>query len=756
MKIERLPQEDSTAGTRQEDQLSQQLRFWRRSLEKHFLAIALMTLLVGAIAAFVAYSLTPIYRATTTLYMEPAKPKVVSIEEVYSGISGSREQLQTQAEILKSRELAAKLVKRLKLATNPAIDPRQAPPALKVSIPWQDWIPAEWLPWIPAGWLPEATATPLSEDALTNAAIGAVMSNLDVQPVRNSILIKVSFESTDRNLAAKLANTMAEVYIENDLDARLQMTQQAASWLTDRVKGLKENVEASERALQQFRDREKILDAKGIALGASSQLNTLTTTLVAAQQKVAELENAYRQVQAVLKGESRTSLESLPAVIRSGNVTRIKDLEAEAERKLAELGKRYGAEHPRMIAAESDLRSARENTKNTVDSVVTNITREYEVAKANEQTMQASLEKSKTEIRDIGRKEFQLATLERDTQTNRQLYEMFVNRFKETKITGDLQSTIARVIDHAIVPGSPVKPQKSRIITMWLVIGLVLGVALALLLERLDNAVRSTEDVAIKLQVPLLGILQWVRTKHSKFGLQRAFFDKIDPAFSESVRTLRTGLLMSALDTPHKVVLVTSAVPEEGKTSVAMNLAFALAQVKRTCLVDADMRRPSVYKVLGGEANMPGLSNLVAGTEPGAKCIHQHESGLFYLPSGPIPPNPSELLSSKRFADVLAKLGESFDVVLIDSAPVQLVSDALILSGLANALIFVVRADTTPYQVAKGALELLKKGKAQLLGVVLNRLDVDKAERHYGYGRYFSYGGKYKYYKRYGYYGAKK
>ena len=222
------------------------------------------------------------------------------------------------------------------------------------------------------------------------------------------------------------------------------------------------------------------------------------------------------------------------------------------------------------------------------------------------------------------------------------------------------------------------------------------------------------------------------------------------------MRTLRTGILMSALDNPHKVILVTSSVPEEGKTSVSMNLSFALAQVKRTCLIDADMRRPSVSRVLGGEQKAPGLSNLVAGTEPVAKCVYEHESGLFYIPSGPVPPNPSELLSSRRFSDVLGTLESMFDVIIIDSPPVQLVSDATILAGVANALVFVVRADATPYQVAKGAIEQLKSGKAKLLGVVLNRLDVDKSERYYGYGRHFSYGGKYKYYKRYGYYGSKK
>ena len=746
MQIEQRPRKDNDTGARREDGLSDQLRFWRRSIAKKRWVIVLLTLLVGAITTLVVYSMTPVYRSTATLYIEPSKEKVVSIEEVYGGISGNREHIQTQLEILKSRELAEKLVQRLKLATNPAIDPRQKPPALNLPIHLRDWIPAGWLPQQP----------PMSAEALNNAAVGEVMRHLDVQLVRLSFLIKVSFESTDKNLAAKVANTMADVYIENDLESRLQMTQKASSWLAEHIKGLRANLDASARALQQFRDKEGIIDAKGVALGISSQLTTETTAMVAAHQKVAELENSYRQVQAVLKGQSRAKLDSIPAVLRSPSVIPLKTAEAEAERKLAELSNRYGANHPKIIAAKSDLRVARENTRKVVDSVVASITREYEVAKATEQTMQASLNKSKAEIQDMSRKEFQLASLQRDVQTNQQLYDLFVNRAKETGATSDLQSAIARVVDPAIVSDNPVKPKKARIIAISLVIGLMLGIMLALLLEYLDNTVRSGEDVAIKLEVPLLGILPWVPGKHAQFELQRGFLKNFHPAFSEAVRTLRTGIMMSALDHPHKVVLVTSSVPEEGKTSVSMNLAFALAQVKRTCLIDADMRRPSVYKVMGGEANMPGLSNLVADTEPVSKCVYEHESGLFYIPSGPVPPNPSELLSSKRFADVMAKLESMFDVILIDSPPVQLVSDATILAGVANALVFVVRADSTAYQVALGALEQLKKGKAQLLGVVLNRLDVEKSERYYGYGKYFSYGGKYNHYKRYGYYGGTK
>ncbi|OGT81170.1 MAG: hypothetical protein A3H91_07660 [Gammaproteobacteria bacterium RIFCSPLOWO2_02_FULL_61_13] len=433
-------------------------------------------------------------------------------------------------------------------------------------------------------------------------------------------------------------------------------------------------------------------------------------------------------------------------------MAKAKDAETEAERRLAEASKRYGAEHPRMIVAESDLRSARESSRKTIDSVVTSITREYEVAKATERSSALQLEKAQAEIQNMGRKEFQLASLERDVQTNRQLYDLFLNRFKETSAAGDLQSTIARVVDTAVVPGGPVRPNQSRIIGIALVIGLVLSMMLAMLLERLDNTVRTTSDVDEKLGAALLGILPWVRGRHKKYEIQRAFLTDTNHQFTEAIRTLRTGILMSALDNPQKVVMVTSSVPEEGKTSVAMNIAFSLAQVKRTCLVDADMRRPTIAKILGLEANAPGLSQLVAGTEPPAKCIYEYEqSKLHYIPSGAVPPNPLELLSSKRFSDVLKKLEETFEVIVIDTPPVQLVSDAVIIAGVANALVYVVRADSTPYQVAKGGLELVKKGKAHLLGVVLNQLDVEKAERYYGYGKYITYGGKYARYKRYGY-----
>ena len=379
------------------------------------------------------------------------------------------------------------------------------------------------------------------------------------------------------------------------------------------------------------------MDVKGAALsGAGKQLEEVTTRLVTIRQQRAEAENAYNQVQAALKANA--GLDSIPAVLKNPLVQTLKQAEGEAERKLSELGKRYGKEHARMIAAESELKSARENTRKQIEVVVAGITKEYAVARANEQSVERVVAQSKAEIQNLNRKEFQLGVLEREVAANRQLYDMFLNRFRETNVTGDLQSTVARVVDPAMA-GSPVSPRTGMAITAALLAGSILGIMLAFLLEYLDNTVKNSDDVEYKLGLPLLGILERIKVTRKGQELRRTFLRDKTSVFSEAVRTLRTGVMMSSLDNPHKVLLVTSAVPEEGKTSVALNLAFAFGQIRKVCLIDADMRRPSLAKILDLDATAPGLSHLVAGSAEGSNCIYQDkDSGIHFIPGGVVPP----------------------------------------------------------------------------------------------------------------------
>jgi len=709
------------------------VEYWR-AISKRRWSILGLTLLVGILTTLVVFAIRPSYRGTATLLIEQGKSKVVSIEEVYSQGFANREYFQTQVEILKSDELARRTIGNLKLTTHPDFDPRQEEAGERKS-------------WLPTDLFREKRS--LSEADVEKLVLKRFKNDLQVQLVRNSQLAQISFIAHDKELAAKVPNALADMYIESDLEARMAMTQKATGWMRERMGELRAKVDQAEKALQDYRDRERIVDTKGLAMsGAGKQLEELTRGLVEARQKRAEAESAYNQVQSIKAGRAQANYESIPAVLKNPTMIKLKEQESEAEKKFTEAGKRYGAEHPRMIQAKAELEGARENLRRQAEIVVTGISREYEVARANEQAVERALAQSKADIQGINRKEFQLGILEREVQQNRNLYDMFVGRLKETTATGDMQSTVARLVDPATVPGEAYAPRKTQIVGIATAMALIFSAMLALLLDRLSNALNSTHAVEQRLGVPALGVLQKIKGTFKKgFASELAFFNDSQSMFAESVRTVRTSVLMSALDHQRKVVLVTSSVPEEGKTTLSFNLACALGQVKNVLLIDADMRRPKIGKLLGRDAKAPGLADLVAGQAEIANCVFLEErSGIHVLPAGTVPPNPLELLSSKRFEEVLRKLQEAFDIIVIDSAPLQMVSDSLVLSQLASSVIYVVKADSTAYQVAQNGIKRLRRANSPILGVVLNQLDLDKAERYYG--EHSGYG---KYARKYGY-----
>mgnify|MGYP000131121101 CR=1 FL=1 len=718
------------------------VRYWRAITRNKWRILAL-ALSVGVLAVLVANSLTPVYRATTVMMIELGKQKLVSIEDVYSQLAGnSREYFQTQAEILKSRDLAEKLVRKMNLAQHAQFDPNKSAPPI-------------WAAWLPEGLIGEP-AQPPTPAGLEQRAISSVLRGLTVQPVRNSQLIRLSFDSPDRELASKVPNALAETFIESDLEARMSMTQKATSWLTGQSGDLRRKLAESEQALQAYRERERIIDSKGLSQGGSTkQLEDLQKAVADARARSAEAENLYNQVNAVLQGKSKEPLETLPAMQKNPLVLRLKEQESDAEKRMNEAGKRYGAEHPRFIAAESELKTARENLRRQIASAGQTVNREFEVAKANENAAERSLSASRQEMQNLNRKEFQLASLEREVATNRQLYEMFVQRFKETNISGEMQSAIARVIDPAIVPSTPFGPNKRLIVGMSILIALLVGCSLALLIERLDNTLKTSHEVETRLGVPSLGVLPISKVKRGS-QLERVFLEDPQSSFAEAIRTIRSGVMLSAVDSPKKVVVITSSVPSEGKTTVAINLAFALSQVKKTLLIDADMRRPRVGRVLGGQSNssLMGLAQLVAQETTLDKCIYPVvDTNLSVLPAGRVPPNPLELLATHRFTEVMAELGKMYDVIILDSPPLQLVSDSLVLSNVATEVVFVVKADDTPYPLVRVGIKRLRRINAPLVGIVLNQLDVERADKYYGEYSGRRYSGKYgkKYAYGYGY-----
>jgi len=704
------------------------VEYWR-SITKRKWAILAFGLIVALLAGVIVFALTPVYRGTATVLIEANKNKVVSIEDVYSGIGQSREYFQTQVEIIKSREVAIRTIQVLKLWDYPEFDPRS-----KEKNIWQEWLEK-------LGISDELEGKDWTDNALADAIFLKFNKQLSIESVRLSQLVKISFESNSPALAALVANTVASTYIENDLDARYKMTKQASGWLQERLSSLKTKLDESERNLQNYREKAGIVDVKSAAQsGAGKQIEEVTQRLVETRLRRAEAENAYNQIKSVGKNGDYSSL---PAVVRNSNVSDALKAQADAERNMSEVAQRYGFEHPKYVAAEATLKSARENVKRQVESVVGSVTREYEVAVGTERALEGTLNSARGSIQNLNRKEFELGVLEREVDSNRQIYDMFMTRAKETNVSGDLQSAVARVVDGAVVPNKPVKPQKPQVIGIAFVLGLFIGVLVSLLLDRLDNTIKTTEDVEAKLKAPLLTTLPLLdKGDTDRVASARLFLDNPKSIYSEAIRTARTGVLLSAIDLPNRILLVTSSLPGEGKTTFSINLALAHAQTKRTLLIDADMRRPAITKGLDLAPGAKGLSELVAGTAVLDDCLQAVPgSSLSVLGSGRIPPNPLELLLSQKFKSTLDELAAIFDIIVIDSPPVELVSDALVISAHATGVIYAVKAADTPYQLARKGLQRIRRAEGEIMGVVLNRFDFKQAEKYYGeYSGYGKYG----------------
>lgn len=701
-----------------------------RSIARRKWMVASLTLGMAVLGGAVSYGMRPVYQSTATVMIEAGKPKILAIDEVYSSITQDKEHYQTQVEILKSREIAARVVRMLSLWNQPEFDPRRPDP--------DDF------------WVRLGVITPSSEPALIwddvkleNAAVKRVMSDLIIDPVRQSQLVKISYESTNKVLATRIANAIAEQYIEFDKDERTKLTQQVNSQLRARMEELRGKLTESEIALQRYRDQQGLVSLSGSAQTmAGQQIENVTQRLVDARSRRAELESAYREI----KRAAASDYAGIPAVVRDTAVSEALAKVNDAKRRVAELSQQLGSEHLTLKTAKSELTQLQRTLTQRRAAVVESIMREYDASRRTEKEFESMLSTARTGVQSVNRQEFELHALERDVETNKQLYDMFMGRAKETNLTGDLQGAIARVVDRAQFAESPVRPRKLQVIAVSGLLGTLLGTVIALVLGKLDKSLKTPEDAEIRLHLNVVTSLPILSNKASVLTA-KAFLDSPESLHAEAIRTARTAVWMSNPGLPHKTILVTSSLAGEGKTTLCTNLALAHAQTQRTLLIDADMRHPQVGRQLGLDAHAKGLSNVVAGTADVRECLHRVPgSQLLVMPVGDVPPNPLEMLSSHRFRDAMSALAERFDIIIIDSPPVGLVSDALVLAPTATSTIFVVKAMTTPLPVARRALARLQGGGASMLGIALNQVEPPKRYRGsrsdtgypggYGYGGY--------------------
>ena len=691
--------------------------------------IALLMLLFSVLATVAVLCMTPQYTGSATVLIEEkTAPLLVFQQSTDPGGSSTVDYLQTQLALLQSRDLAERTVRALHLTTNPLTDPRQQPAPLFTPRKWLHNLNlGQWLPAL-AFLTPDEPPAPTEQD-IFNLVTQNLMLRTTVQFVGKSQLIEVDVLLPDPALAAAAANAMAQGFIDSQQDNSLKTAQNTSSWMNTRLVELRNNLRGAENKLQAYREAQGLVDVDGVSTISANELQMTGNRMIDARSDRAAAESQYRQVQALSNGHL-DKLSSVPAVLSNPLVQQFQAEQAKAQAKVEEMSQRYGPKHPNLIAARSELATATTSLRLQVQQVVAGIEREYQLAQAKEGALRQSFNNNKEQIQDISRKEFQLREFQREVDSSRELYETFLTRFKETSATSDINSAKARIVDTAIAPIEASKPKKLLIVAIAAVAAAVIGVALALLFNALRNTVRTDDDIENKLNMPLISVVPKVRKK-SRRQLARLFDDNDHPRFCETIRNLRTWLVLQGGPKPPAVVLIASTVPGEGKSTIANNLARSLASQERVLLIDADLRRPSLSQNYDFPPRTPGLANVLASTARLQDCIRS-VGDLDILLAGDLPSSPLDLLSSPRLAHMLLVLKSRYRRIIIDCPPTQTVSDALLLATHSDAVIYVIKAQSTSINQVQKCLATLQQHHVRVSGVVLNQVDLRQA-RKYGY-----------------------
>ena len=696
-------------------------------LKKHWMIILSMTILTSLFSVYLAIKSKPVYQSSSSLLIERPN-RMASLEQIYGMMGMVWEFYPNQIHLLKSVPVAERVVERI---------------GVKNFIPKEKQL--NWYEKILPGSGTQHYST-MSNDELIAMAVSNVRSTMTISQAKGSGVFYISFDDYDPYLATLKANSLAESYIEEVIESGISAKQRTGESISKQLPELEKKVALSEQNLRAFQKKHKIFLPEGGDSIAVQELGQLSSRIAELKRDKLNLESVYRRIKSVLSQPDK--LARVPALLERSEVIKQKSNFVKSQAQVSELGLVYGPKHPKMKQALESRRLAQMEyysaLKISADLIIANydsITKEI----AHEQIGITSI---RGEISSNNELTFEYDALKRDYDYNKQIYSAFLKQSKETDAvkTASVQTINARVLNKAIVPSSPYKPNKKIILAIGLIIGLLLGLAMAFLLEHFDNTFKSSDEIESKLGLPVIGMLPDIKEKEDEVSPALQFVETPKSSFAESIRTLRTGVLLSMPDQDHKSILVTSTVPSEGKTTIAMNLAHSLSHLGEAILIEADLRRPMVKENMGG-VNKKGLSSLISGESAFAESISvdKRSKKLHILSSGMIPPNPLELLSSDKFERLLEKLKNKYKFVIIDCAPVMAVSDALVLSQKVDAVLFVIKHESTPSQLVESAVTRLKRASAKIIGITLNRLKTNKAR----YGRYSKYEGSY--YGHYGY-----
>jgi succinoglycan biosynthesis transport protein ExoP len=711
--------------------------YLRVLIKRKWIVLGTILTIFGA-ALLATLRTTPIYDAVGSIAINKPDPMLQSLRDS-AGVGADYydpTDLDTEVRILRSDLLALQVIKQLNL---------------------------DRLPEFGGHGLQSSSSLELTTDALqpdsprANALLGAFKGSLVVALEPNTRVINIHFRSPNKALAAQVVNAMATTYIEQNFKTRFESTMQASDWLSRQLVDLQMKVETSQEKLVKYQKEHQILGIDEKQNITTDKLGELNKELTVAESERMQKESVYRLAEA---GDTETAANVSSGSTLSKNsedtsafLQKLQGQKGDIQLQIAQFSTQFGPAYPKIAQLNSQLQEIDLQIQNEMKKVSNRLRGDYLAALQRENMLRGALEGQKQQANKLNESAIEYSLLKRDFETNRTLYEGLLQKLKEAGVTAGLRSNNIRQVDIARTPAAPAEPNIPRNLSFAFVFGLTSGIGLAFLLEGIDNTVRTPEQAQAISGLPSLGMIPLgsrssaeansarLSVASSKEAVELITLSRPQSQMSESYRALRTSLLLTSVGAPPKIVLITSALPQEGKTTTSINTATVLAQKgTRVLLIDADLRRPSIHKTLGMGPRV-GLSNVLTGGATLQQATVRSTSipNLYVLPAGTPPPNPAELLASSQMIDMLAELREQYEHIIVDTPPTLSVTDAVVLSTRADAVVLVIRSGQTTKPALRRARDILAQVNARVSGVLLNAVNLDSPDYYY----YYEYQGKY-------------
>jgi polysaccharide biosynthesis transport protein len=709
------------------------LEYWKVLQKRRRIAVTVCALIVGIVMVY-TFAATPVYRGTAQVLIELEKNPIMTFSEGGAAVvqmRDSAEYYRTQVEILKSRAFADRVVRKLQLDQNPYFLERKQKQvnslASRIGKSVTSIFPARQRPQQP---LSMASIQEERDKYLTNE----VLNNMEIELRRGSNILKIHYDSKNAGIAAGMANGIAATYIEHNLDIRVKPFRDAVEWLSARLVESKSRVEDSQKVLQKYKEGKGIVSFETRENVITQKLQELMTQLVQSEAKRQEAEVRYRQIQSVI--ENPEMLATVPDIMNNLVIQGLRNDELATKKKLSELAEKFGPKHPQMIRAHTELETIQKNLITEARKMLNAAKTDFEIAQARENWIRKTIEEQKQEVLSLSRKAIEFDVYAGEAVSNKQFYELLLKRMQEASLSSGINVSNAQIVDGAAVPESPLRPRKALNLILSLIIGSLGGLFAAFFVEYMDNTIKTPEDVETVLELPFLGYVPATSPEEGPLYM----FSEARAVVAESYRTIRTGVLLSAAEERAlQVIVVTSSTPGEGKTTTSANLAIAMAQMgEKVLVIDTDMRRHNLHRTFSMD-NLIGISDCIvehSNLDAAIRSVRDI-SNLDIITGGTLAPNPSELLGSNSMRELLAGLRQRYDRIILDSPPLMLFSDPLVMSKLADGVILVVRAGKTSRDVIRNLSQSMKAVNARIIGTVLNNVDMEKQSSSYYYNPYY-------------------